>query len=329
MALICRYGRQADLELRQLRNFLAIADAGSFTRAARIIGVVQPALSRDIRLLEHELGAVLFSRNGRGVTLTGEGAAFLAAIADHVSGIDSAKREMLARLPTTTGSIRIGWTTTVSLPLSSRVIAAFTRRFPGVELRAIGGTSAQLQEWVANDHVDIAVMNSERPSSGYATRTLMQAPLHFVASATTIKDGPSETIAFAEAATYPLFIHSRQNAIGRIVVDNARDRNIALHVYAVVDDFPAIRPMIRDGYAATIIAKSLMHGIQRDDNLVFRRIVDPDLTIYFLLTITKSQRSNPVVNGLAEIISTEIQAALSEGLIEGKVCAPSMLAAHI
>ncbi len=313
------------MELRQLRNFLAIADAGSFTKAAQIIGVAQPALSRDIRLLERELGTVLFSRNGRGVTLTGEGAAFQASIADHVSGLDSAKLTMLARRPTTTGSIRLGWTTTISLPLSSRVIAAFTQRFPGVELRTIGGTSALVQEWVANDHVDIAVMNSERPSSGYTTQTLMQAPLHFIASAATVKDEPSETITFAKAATYPLFLHSRQNAIGRIVVDAARDRNITLRPYAIVEDFPAVRQMIRDGHAATIIARSLMHGSEGDDKLVFQRVVDPDLIIYFLLTISKAQRSNPVVNGLAEIISTETQVALSEGLIEGEVYSPSML----
>ena len=71
-----------------------------------------------------------------------------------------------------------------------------------------------------------------------------------------------------------------------------------------------------------------MHGSEDDDNLVYRRVVDPDLTIYFLLTISKAQRSNPVVNGLAEIISTETQAALSEGLIEGAICSPSMPATH-
>jgi LysR family nitrogen assimilation transcriptional regulator len=302
------------VKLRQLKNFLLIAETGNLLRAAAHLGVAQPALSRDLKLLEEELSTRLFIRDGRGVSLTRDGAIFRAAIASHVAGLDAAKQALIGRRNGTAGSIRLGWTGTISIPLASRVISAFTQRFPGVELHARGGSSLQIAEWLARDEIDIGVFNSERAASGSLVETLMSARLFHVARA---GGEAAPTISFTEATATPLFMHSRENALGRIVETCAREHDIALKIYAEVDDFVAVRPMIEEGHGAAIVPLSLLHGGGLD-RVAIRRVTDPDLTLYFHLAVSKIKRSNPTVRGLAETIRSELRQAIAQGHVDGE-----------
>lgn len=303
------------MKLRQLKNFLVIAETGSLMKAALHLGVAQPALSRDLRQLEEELTTRLFHRDGRGVSLTRDGAAFQAAIAPHIAGLDAAKQALVGRRPGYAGSIRLAWTGTISIPLATPIISAFTQRFPEVELHARGGSSLHIAEWVARDEIDIGIFNSERPATGALVETLARAPLFHVARA----NGPvPPTITFAEAAAGPLFVHSRQNALGRIVEACAREHDIPLKIYAEVDDFLAVRPMIEEGRAAAIVPRSLLSG---DDptRLAVRRVTEPDLTLHFHLAVSKVKRSRPAVLSLADVIRSAVADATQAGQFDGEL----------
>lgn len=303
------------MKLRQLKNFLMIAETGSLMKAAMHLGVAQPALSRDLRLLEEELSTRLFHRDGRGVSLTRDGAAFQAAIAPHIAGLDLAKQALVGRRAGYAGSIRLGWTGTISIPLAAPIISAFTHCFPEIELHARGGSSLQIAEWVARDEIDIGIFNSERPASGVLVETLAHAPLFHVARA----DGPvPPTITFAEAASGPLFVHSRQNALGRIVEACARDHDIPLRIYAEVDDFLAVRPMIEKGRAAAIVPRSLLSGGD-PSRLAVRRVTDPELPLYFHLAASKTKRNSTAVLSLADTIRSEMRRAIQAGEFDGEL----------
>ena len=220
------------------------------------------------------------------------------------------------------GTIRLGWTSAFGNPLSGRVISACTRRFPGIKVSVLPGSSASVRDWVASDRLDIGIYNSERPSSGYTVRNLMQMPLYFVARKEISAGLPPDTVSLAEIAAYPLIVYSSQNALGRIVRGYAQENKINLNIYAMIDDFYAVYPMIRDGHATTIAPKSLLLGNPDDDNLICRRVVEPSLPFYTLMAISKAKRSNPVVNCLADIICDETGLALEEGVVEGELCTP-------
>ncbi len=294
--------RKIAMNLRQLKHFLAIAEAGSILGAANRLGVAQPSLSRDVKLLETELSARLFRRDGRGVSLTRDGQIFHDAIEPHVAGLDRAKEKFLAKRAGTDGAIRLGWTGTVSIPYGPKIIAAFTRAYPKVEMHARGGSSSQIIDWVANEAIDIGVMNSERPASGSFAENLGRAPLYLVTAPDPKEKG--ETVTFARAAEYPMFVHSPQNALGRIVRAAARERGIGLDIYAEIDDFVAVRPIIAQGVGAAIVPMGLLVGADGLD-LAVRRIVDPELWIYFHLAISKSGRRKPAVQLLADAIRSE------------------------
>src|SRR3954469_8250206 len=132
------------MDLRQLRQFMTLAEERSFSAAARRLFMAQPALSVAIRKLEEEIGSPLFLRGSRGVRLTAAGEAArhaaqrcLAAAAD----IPTAARLAAGG---EAGSLRIGFSGSVTVRLLPRLLQAFSRRYPAVKLELREGTNLEL-----------------------------------------------------------------------------------------------------------------------------------------------------------------------------------------
>src|ERR1700732_1867313 len=118
------------MELQQLRYFCAIADTGSFTRAAQHTHVSQPSLSQQIRKLEDELGARLFDRLGRAVRLTELGRTFLPRARSVLRELEAARSDVVERKASIGGPLAIGVIPTVAPYLLPPILAAFTRKYP-------------------------------------------------------------------------------------------------------------------------------------------------------------------------------------------------------
>jgi DNA-binding transcriptional LysR family regulator len=147
------------MELRHLRYFLAIAHERHFTRAAERLGIAQPPLSQQIKQLESEVGAPLFVRTARGVTLTDAGRAFL----PHAeSAVREAERAAVAAQRVKRGeqgAIRVGFTISASLnPLVPAIISGFRSTYPDVELGLSEHTTATLLAHLRSDLVDVAFL---------------------------------------------------------------------------------------------------------------------------------------------------------------------------
>src|SRR5258706_15088305 len=102
------------MDIRQLRTFSCVAELGSLSKASDTLRVAQPALSRQIKLLEHELRAELFTRNGRGMVLTDAGRLLLARTAGMVRQIDQGRDEIQATRRPPPGRLVLGVGATVS-----------------------------------------------------------------------------------------------------------------------------------------------------------------------------------------------------------------------
>ena len=135
------------MELRHLRYFVAVAEAGHVTRAAAQLGIQQPPLSQQIRALETELGVALFMRLPRGVALTAAGTAFLAEAQAVLAGAERAATQAVLAARGQQGEITIGLTTSAILhPLVPEVIGAYTRRYQNVALNLHEGNAADLTD---------------------------------------------------------------------------------------------------------------------------------------------------------------------------------------
>ena len=146
------------MELRHLRYFEAVARHSHVTRAAAELHIAQPALSKQISQLEQELGVALFDRVGRNVRLTEAGEALLPHARAAMTQVEAARAEMAERIGLRRGRATIGTPPTVGTQLLPTVLAAFNKRYPGIELRLHEAGVQTLLDLLETGLTDVAVV---------------------------------------------------------------------------------------------------------------------------------------------------------------------------
>jgi len=146
------------MELTPLRYFIAIAGAGHITRASRILGVTQPALSAMLRKLEEEVGGELLHRTGRGVSLTEAGRAFLIHAQDAVRRADAAVQAVREAMGLERGSIRVGGGATAVTYLLPPVVSAVRRKHPGLRFYVREAGSRAVAAAVLAEELDLGIV---------------------------------------------------------------------------------------------------------------------------------------------------------------------------
>src|SRR5262245_53979016 len=178
-----RAAPELELELRQLRYFLAVAENGSLSKASAVLGIAQPALSRAVRQLEGALDTQLFYRHGRGIRLTEKGAQFQATIEPLVRSLLQAGDDLKASAGVPAGSIAFGMPPSMSAALGARLVQTFLERYPHVQLQIIDAFSGYLNEWLVAGRLDLAIINGARRSPHVNMDPLLTVDLFHVSRA--------------------------------------------------------------------------------------------------------------------------------------------------
>ncbi|MCD0499811.1 MULTISPECIES: LysR family transcriptional regulator [Achromobacter] len=155
------------LDLRQLRQFISIAELGSYRRASEALRIAQPALSVSIQKLEHIVGVQLLERGAKGVSLTAAGAALMEdarrALFHADQARQSARRVALGEL----GRLRLGFVGSATYMLLPRYLPTFRHRYPDVELELREDSTVRLAEMLRANEIDAALVRgplAEDPS---------------------------------------------------------------------------------------------------------------------------------------------------------------------
>src|SRR5689334_18179133 len=148
------------MQLQQLAYFVAVAETRHFTRAAERSRVAQPSLSKQVQVLEKELGAPLFNRARGNVTLTPAGEALLPLARRILADVETARREVQDLTGLRRGRVRLGATPSLCTGLLPEVLARFRDRFPGITLEIEEGGSRDLVGQLATGSLDLALIRS-------------------------------------------------------------------------------------------------------------------------------------------------------------------------
>lgn len=146
------------MEFNQLRYACAIADAGSFSRAAERCKIAQPSLSQQILKLEEDLGVKLFDRLGRSVRLTEAGRAFLPHARSILEQMDAARSSVANKKADVRGSVAVGVIPTIAPYLMPHHAAAFAKKYPDAKLRIVEETTPILVEGLRDLSIDLAIL---------------------------------------------------------------------------------------------------------------------------------------------------------------------------
>ena len=201
------------MDLKQLEYFVRVAELGSFTRAAIALDVAQPALSRQVRLLEVELRQALLTRNGRGASPTEAGKLLLEHGRGILHQVERAREELGRVRGALAGRVAVGLPPSVAKVLALPLIREFRRRMPEATLSITESLSVAMQESLTQGRLDIALLYNPVPSPGVEITPLLDEDLFLVQRRGDKAGGSAKAVPLRDIALMPLVIPSRPNAI--------------------------------------------------------------------------------------------------------------------
>jgi len=239
------------VDLRRLEYFVAVAEAGSFSKAAAVLVMSQPALSQQVAALEQETGQRLLNRTGRGAEPTEAGLALLAHARAIFELAERARADMRERQLIPSGRITIGLPPRVAHAMTADLVERFRAEFPDAAISVEEGLSIRLREWLVAGRLDVAVLFDPPASPLLSIETVARESLVLMASTPL----PSR-IRLAEVAALPLVLPSKPNSLRQLLESEARPRGSLLKVVAEVDSIKTVLSLVARGVAATVLPAS-------------------------------------------------------------------------
>ncbi|WP_291013556.1 LysR substrate-binding domain-containing protein [Hydrogenophaga sp.] len=301
------------MDLKQLEYFVRVAELGSFTRAAQALDVAQPALSRQVRLLEVELRQNLLVRNGRGANPTEAGNLLLAHARGILHQVERAREELGRVRGALAGRVAIGLPPSLSRVLAVPLMRAFRQQLPQASVSICEGLSVNMQEWLATGRLDIAALYNAQPAAELELTPLLEEDLVLVQARPSglPQDPPPETISLSEIAALPLVIPSRPNAI-RMQVEAALAHLGLLPTVALeIDGVAAILDLVADGAGAALLSRNAVSSSIRPSAFQVSAIVDPPLRTRLSLAVSAQRPTTLTQQAAMALLKTTAEQVLA------------------
>ncbi|MEO8778658.1 MAG: LysR substrate-binding domain-containing protein [Rhodanobacter sp.] len=263
------------MDLKQIEYFIRVAELSSFTRASIELNVAQPALSRQVRLLEVELQQTLLLRNGRGVTTTEAGLVMLEQGRGILHQVERAREELGRVRGALTGKVAVGLPPSLSKLLAVPLVREFARRMPDASLSITEGLSVTMQESLISGRLDLTLLYNARATPDIDNQLLLEEPLFLVSCKRA--HGSSAPITLSELAKQPLVIPSRPHALRMQVEAALAKLDLQPQIAFEIDAVTAILDLVADGAGAAVLSQSAVRFLGESSTLTARPITSPRL----------------------------------------------------
>jgi len=303
------------MNLKQLEYFVAVAELGSFSKAAVILNIAQPALSRQVRLLETDLHVTLLMRNGRGVVLTEAGKRLF----DHSVGIlqlvSRVREDIEASRDVPSGRIVVGLPPSMGRLLTLPLVEGFRRALPKARLAIVEGLSAHLAEWISTGRVDLGLLHNPEPQPALEVTPVLEEPLGLVSPAPkrggkgTRKVSPRDTATLAELTRLPLILPERTHAIRKLLETQAALAGHKLGVSLEISSVQSILDLVRAGHGHAVLTPSALAASGNAAAFRLRPIVEPRLTSTLCLAVSAHKPATPLSRHVFRMLRELVVAA--------------------
>ena len=292
------------MELRQLRYFVSVVDAGSITRACDSLHVVQSAVSHQLRLLEEELGSGLLLRSGLGISPTPAGTALYSHARTILKQVEDAKSSVAFEESHIGGSVVIGLAGSTAQLCAVPILAAARTTYPDVHLSVHEGASNQLVASLAAGKIDIAIVYASEATEKLDTLSVVSEPLFFATTdaAARREYSGSAGVKLSELSRWPLLVQSVPGAT-RAAIDRAcAKENICYTVAAEVNASSSLNASVLAGLGSAILPWVSVELLKGSENLLILPLVDPGVhreVVIVLRPASSPSRATTLIRNLA------------------------------
>lgn len=263
------------MDVKQIRYFIKIVEAGSFTKAAELLGIAQPSLGFQIRKLEQELRVQLLLRNSRGVELTPPGRALYELGQKILADMQSLGQRVSDMADKPHGLVALGITPTLAGRLLVPLFTRTREQLPAVSLEVTEELSSTLVDLLNIGRLDLVLAYDVIPARGLHIERVAREQIWFVYGC----DGGApdlSAISFRELATHDFILPPRPHRLRQLAENASRQSGIPLHVVSEMQSMPTILRLVEGRLGCTLKAGGLDRGME-GSRLAARPVVDPSL----------------------------------------------------
>ena len=303
------------MNFKQLQSFVHVAELGSFSKAALVLDIAQPALSRQVRALEIDLRETLLLRNGRGVVLTEAGQRLYEHGVNILQALAQAESDMGANRDAPVGRITIGLPPSLGRQLTLPLIDGFQRRLPLARLAIVEGLSSHIGEWISTGRVDLGLLYNPEAQAALKINPVIEEALCLVSPLPPGADaanGGRSVLALRELPGLPLIVPERGHAIRKLLETQALLAGPRLQVAWEVSSISAIIDLVCAGYGHAVLHASAVAASGRADHLQVRPVVEPRLNSVLCLAVSAHKRPSPLMRQANRLL-TDLVRSLPQG----------------
>jgi len=300
------------MDFKRLSYFVRIAELGSLSKAADRLHIAQPALSRQMRLLEQDVGVPLFKRHRRGMQLTLEGEEFRARLVGPLRQIELAREDTRSLSKEVGGNVAFGMPPTTSYVLAGPLARRVAQQAPSVSLRVVEGYAGHLIDWLQRGEIDVALLYGQASDYRLAAEDLLVEELMLVGPPD-CELSPNRPVAFAQLGNLPLVLPSHPHGL-RVVVDNMAARTkVKLKVRFQADSFQLMKELVTSGLGYTTLPYSSFSREAAAGGLKYAPIHRPRVTRQLVLATQSATDTSRAARRLGILIRQEIVALVAAG----------------
>ena len=265
------------MDVRQLRNFVAIVDSGSLSKAAETLFVAQPSLSQQLRALEDELQTQLLIRSAQGVEPTEAGKTLYRHARVVLRQMEQIREEVREGGGSEAGPVAVGFPTTIAAILAVPLFHRVREQYPGIRLQIFESMSGYIGELLANGRLDLAVLFRDSETRGISVQPLFDEELYVLGHAGADNRQRADTCPLAQLANVPIVAPSASNGLRVLIERTFAQAGVELNIVADIDSLPTLIEIVQAGKTCTILPASALAPRQPASRPAARRIVEPEM----------------------------------------------------
>jgi LysR family nitrogen assimilation transcriptional regulator len=304
------------MDIRELRYFVNVAELRSFSKAAIHVRIAQPALSRQVRKLEDELGVELFVRSGRGLELTEAGRQLLQKAYSVLDMMDDIKVSAQAQGNRVAGLLTLGVPPAAGEMLVPPVRVQAGEVAPDLRIDVVEGFSGYLYERLLNHELSVAILHNPPPHRDLRIVPLLVEDMYLIGPAEP-RRGLKPPAEVEDFAAVPLILPNQAHSLrmlveSRIIADGRRLASIRQ-----VDGLVIIRAMLRAGLGYSILTYGSVHRDVQAGVLAARKLDRPPISWQLCMVSRRDGSRQAAVDALSAIILAEANRLIDRGVWRG------------